>query len=88
MCMVVFISMRIIYRPYIDLLVLTCVGIYVIVSVVMYSFQNLCVILSVCYLINPVETHTVHTRTHKWNVYGYLMKQNVSMDPFTTSNHI
>ena len=54
-------------------------------DVVMYFFQNVCVILSVCYLINPIAVHTVHTRTHKWNACGYRMQQNVFMVPFITS---
>ena len=44
--------------------------------------------ISVYYLINPIVTYTMHTRTHKWNTYEYRMKQNVSMIPFVTSKHI
>ena len=34
------------------------------------------------------QPHYNHTRTHKWNVYGYHMKQNVFMVPFTTYKDI
>ena len=86
--MVTFMPMNIIYRPHINLLTWTCVGICVIMDTVMCSFQNLCMILSVPYLINPIATHTVHKMTRKWNTYGCRMKQNVLIVPFVISKHI
>ena len=44
--------------------------------------------LRVYYLINPIAIHTVRTRTHKWNTYGYRMKQNVSIIPFVTYKYL
>ena len=81
-------SMNIIYRPYINFLTWTYVGVCVILDTVMYFFQNLHVILSVSYLISPIATNTVHKLTHKWYTYGHHMKQNVSMVPFVTSKYI
>ena len=60
-----FMSMNSIYRPYVNLLTWTYVGVCVIVDAVMHSFQNLHVILSVSYWISPIATHTVHKLTHK-----------------------
>ena len=60
-----FMSMNIIYGPYINFLTWAYAGVCVNVDAVMYSFQNLHVILSVSYLISPIATHTVHKWTHK-----------------------
>ena len=56
-----------------------------------------CIIFRICvsfwvrawYLTNPIATHTVHTRTHKWIAYGITWnKTYLCMVHFVTSKHL
>ena len=47
---------------------------------------RICVSFQCIYYL--IATHTVHTRTHKWNAHGYRMEQNVYMVSFATSKRI
>ena len=64
MCIIVFMSIRSIYRLYINVLAWTHVGIYVISNTVMYCFQNSFIILNVSYLITPMMGHVVYEITY------------------------
>ena len=76
MRMVVFMFMHITCRPYVNLLAWTYVGVHVIASAGMCYFQNLCVILSVYYLINVYRAHKNKQIEYMWvshetkHIYG------------------